>query len=346
MHTGGRLPFGVSRREWLAECLLLMGVSATAAAQVTTAGRTIHTVSGPIDPSALGLTLMHEHVLVDFIGAAQASPSRYDADDVFARVLPHLQQLRTLGCATLVECTPAYLGRDPRLLRRLAEASGLHILSNTGYYGANQDRHLPPHAFKESADQLAARWVREWERGIDDTAVKPAFMKIGVDAGPLSVVDAKLVRAAALAHRATGLPIASHTGNGVAASEEMDLIEQAGVPLSAFIWVHAQAEKDTSRHQGAAARGAWVEFDGISEKSVDAHVAFVLAMRDAGRLDRVLVSHDAGWYRVGEPSGGAFRPFDTLFTRFVPALKAAGASDDDVRRLLVDNPRRALAGQP
>jgi phosphotriesterase-related protein len=79
---------------------------------------------------------------------------------------------------------------------------------------------------------------------------------------------------------------------------------------------------------------------------VDAHVAFVLAMRDAGRLDRVLVSHDAGWYRVGEPSGGAFRPFDTLFTRFVPALKAAGASDDDVRRLLVDNPRRALAGQP
>jgi phosphotriesterase-related protein len=332
----------------LSECLLLMGVSATAtaAAQVTTAGRAVHTVSGPIDPSALGLTLMHEHVLVDFIGAAQVSPSRYDVNDVFVRVLPHLQQLKTLGCATLVECTPAYLGRDPRLLRRLAEASGLHILSNTGYYGANQDRHLPPHAFKESADQLAARWIREWERGIDDTAVKPAFMKIGVDAGPLSVVDAKLVRAAALTHRATGLPIASHTGNGVAAFEEMDLIEQAGVPLSAFIWVHAQAEKDTSRHQGAAARGAWVEFDGISEKSVDAHVAFVLAMRDAGRLDRVLVSHDAGWYRVGEPAGGAFRPFDTLFTRFVPALIAAGASDDDVRRLLVDNPRRALAGQP
>jgi phosphotriesterase-related protein len=322
------------------------GVAAQASAQAITPGRRIDTVIGPIDPAMLGLTLMHEHVLVDFIGAREVTPSRYDADAVFKRTLPYLQQVKTLGGATLVECTPAYLGRDPRLLRRLAEASGLHILSNTGYYGANQDRHLPPHAFTESAEQLAARWIREWERGIDDTGIKPAFMKIGVDAGPLSTVDAKLVRAAALTHKTTGLPIAAHTGNGVAAFEELGLIEQAGVPLSAFIWVHAHGETDTSRLVRAATRGAWVEFDGLSEKSVDRHVALVLEMRTAKLIDRVLVSHDAGWYHVGEPDGGLFRPFDTLFTKFVPALKAAGVPDADVGRLLVDNPRRALTGQP
>jgi phosphotriesterase-related protein len=353
-------PFTESRREWLATCVALLGapLAACAAGDVpatrlvsrptgqTPAGRSmIDTVSGPIDPAALGLTLMHEHVLVDFIGATQVSTSRYDADDVFARVLPHLEQVRALGAATLVECTPAYLGRDVRLLRRLAEASGLHILSNTGYYGANQDRHLPGHAFTENADQLAARWIGEWERGIDDAGIKPAFMKIGVDPGPLSAVDATLVRAAALTHKATGLPIAAHTGNGVAAFEELDLIEQAGAPLSAFIWVHAHGEMDTTRHVRAAARGAWVEFDGINPKSVDRHVALVLGMRAAGHLDRVLVSHDAGWYRVGEPGGGQFRPFDTLFTAFVPALKAAGVTDDEVRRLLVENPRRALTGE-
>jgi phosphotriesterase-related protein len=286
---------------------------------------------------------MHEHVLVDFAGAAVVSPSRYDTDAVFARVLPFLQQARSLGASTLVECTPAYLGRDPRLLARLSEASGLHILTNTGYYGANQDRHLPPHAFTETPDQLAARWIREAERGIDDTGVRPAFMKIGVDAGPLSPVDARLVRAAGLTHLATGLPIAAHTGDGIAALEELNLLDAAGVPLDAFIWVHAHGEADTSRHVAAAARGAWVEFDGLSEKSVDRHVALVVAMRRAGHLDRVLVSHDAGWYRVGEPGGGAFRPFDTLFTRFVPALKAAGLSGAEVHQLLVDNPRRALA---
>ena len=110
-------------------------------------------------------------------------------------------------------------------------------------YGANHDKHLPPHAFAESAEQLAARWIREWEHGIDDTGIKPAFIKIGVDAGPLSTIDAKLVRAAALAHKATGLPLAAHTGSGVAAFEELDLVEEAGVPLSAFIWVHAQTER-------------------------------------------------------------------------------------------------------
>jgi phosphotriesterase-related protein len=329
----------MSRRDWLAGCAGVMGAaSVSARAQA----RGIQTVTGPIDPDRLGLTLMHEHVLVDFIGAAQASPSRYDADAVFARVLPYLQRVKTLGCATLVECTPAHLGRDPRLLQRLAQASGLTMLTNTGYYGANQDKHLPPHAFTETAEQLAARWIREHEHGIDGTGIKPAFMKIGVDAGPLSEVDAKLVRAAAIAHKATGLPIAVHTGNGVAALAEIEILANAGVPLSSFIWVHAQSEKDGALHAQAAARGAWVEFDGIAPASVARHVDLVLAMKKAGRLDRVLVSHDAGWYRVGEPNGGEFRAFDTLFAAFVPAVKAAGLTQAEVDQLLIDNPRRAL----
>ncbi len=341
-------PRGMSRRSWLTTCLGAAGSAltlpaATPAAAGQPGGRqAIDTVTGPIDPARLGLTLMHEHVLVDFIGAAEVSPSRYDADAVFTAVLPHLRRAKALGAATLVECTPAYLGRDARLLQRLAVASGLTILSNTGYYGANKDKHLPPHAFTETPRQLAARWIREHEHGIDGTGIKPAFMKIGVDAGPLSDVDAKLVRAAAITHAATGLPIAAHTGDGVAALEEMDILEEAGVPLSAFIWVHAHSERDGARHRQAAARGAWVEFDGLAPDSVERHVALVMAMRTAGRLDRVLVSHDAGWYRVGEPGGGTFRPFDTLFTAFVPALKAAGLSERDVTRLLVENPRRAL----
>ena len=285
---------------------------------------------------------MHEHVLVDFIGAAEASRLRYDADAVFKAVLPHLQQARTLGCDTLVECTPAYLGRDPGLLKRLSEASGVHILSNTGYYGAAKDKHLPAHAFDESAEQLAARWVRECARGIDGTGIKPAFMKIGVDESPLSPVDARLVRAAAIAHRETGVPIASHTTTGAAALEELDLLEAAAVPLSAFIWVHAHAERDETFHVRAARRGAWVEFDGISAATVARHVALVGHMNAEGLLRHVLVSHDAGWYRVGEPGGGQFRPYDTLFTAFVPALKASGFGDAEIRQLLVDNPRRAL----
>jgi hypothetical protein len=121
----------VSRREWLRGCLALTsgavaaGVApaaagAATASQATVSSRKVHTVSGPIDAAQLGLTLMHEHVVVDFIGASQVNASRYDPDAVFRRALPHLQRVKALGGATLVECTPAYLGRDPRLLKRLA----------------------------------------------------------------------------------------------------------------------------------------------------------------------------------------------------------------------------------
>jgi phosphotriesterase-related protein len=343
-----RGPTGMSRREWLAAAAAALagGSAALQAGEGQTSRAQVTTVRGPIAADRLGLTLMHEHVLVDFIGAADVSPSRYDEDEAFKVVLPHLEAVKRLGCETLVECTPAYLGRDPRLLQRLSTAAEIHILTNTGYYGAAKDKHLPPHAFTETAEQLAARWTREAERGLDGTDVKPAFMKIGVDGTPLSSVDAKLVRAAAVTHKATGLPIAAHTGSGAAAMEELDILDRAGVPPSAFIWVHAHSERDGTFHVRAARRGAWVEFDGISEKSVDRHVELVQKMKAEGLLGRVLVSHDAGWYRVGEPGGGQFRPYDTLFTTFVPALKAAGFGEQEIRQLLVNNPRRALTLSP
>jgi phosphotriesterase-related protein len=169
-------------------------------------------------------------------------------------------------------------------------------------------------------------------------------MKIGVDEAPLSEIDGKLVRAAAITQRRTGLPIASHTTTGVAAMAQLDILERAGVPLTSFIWVHAQNERDTTFQLGAARRGAWVEFDGIAPASVARHVELVALMKEHRLLDRVLVSHDAGWYRVGEPAGGEFRPYNALFERFVPALKEEGFSDDEVGTLLVANPRRALSG--
>ena len=335
-----------TRREFIASAATVIASATTLRAErAQLPPSSVQTVTGPVAADRLGLTLMHEHVLVDFVGAEQVSRSRYDADVAFKMILPHLTQLRGLGCGTLVECTPAYLGRDVVLLQRLSKASGLNIVTNTGYYGAAKDKHLPPHAFSESADQLAARWIREHDAGIDGTSIKPAFMKIGVDGAPLSDVDAKLVQAAALTSRATGLPIASHTSSGAAALAEVEILERANVPAASFIWVHAHNERDSSFHIRAAKAGAWVEFDGVSDASVGRHVELVSTMKAQGLLDRVLVSHDAGWFRVGEPDGGAFRPFDTVFTKLVPALGEAGVTKEEIRRLLVENPARALTSR-
>lgn len=332
----------MKRREFLQTAVLGLAGHSALAAQKKSEAR-VMTVLGMVPASRLGRTLMHEHVMVDFIGAEKIAPGRYDPEEVFQKALPHLEKLKAVGGETLVECTPEYIGRDASLLHRLSKASGLHIITNTGFYGAADDKYVPALAYKETADELAMRWARDFEDGIPPDNVRPGIIKIGVDSGSLSEIDTKLVRAAARAHKRTGLVIASHTGNGVAAMAELAVLREEGVDPSAFIWVHAQNESDTSIHHRAAALGAWVEFDGISPQSIDRHVELVLGMKRAGHLRRVLISQDAGWYHVGEPQGGEFRGYETLFTEFLPALRQAGVTEDEIDTLLIRNPRHALA---
>jgi phosphotriesterase-related protein len=301
------------------------------------------TVSGPVAAAMLGTTLVHEHVLVDFAGADRVSRDRYDADEVFRVVLPHLRALRQAGASTMVECTPAFLGRDALLLKRLADASSLALVTNTGYYGANRDRHLPAHAFEEGAERLAERWTAEFEQGIEGTGIRPGFIKIGVDAGTLSDVDRKLVQAAAICHRRTGLTFYVHTGDGAAALDSIATLKAQGVAPEAYVWVHAQNEKDRELHSRAAREGAWLSFDGVGPKSLGAHVDAVLDMTRRGHLRRLLVSQDAGWYHVGEAGGGSYASHTFVFEAFLPALRGAGFSDDQVRTLTVTNPADALA---
>jgi len=301
------------------------------------------TTTGPVAPDRLGIILPHEHVLVDFIGADRVSPSRYDPEEVYRVTLPYLQRLRRAGCRTLVECTPAYLGRDPQLLQRLSKASGLYILTNTGWYGAANDRYLPARVHSLTAEQIATEWIAEAQKGIEGTGIRPGFIKIGVEPEP-SEVDMRLLEAAAWTHRRTGLTIASHTGPGSAARKQIERLEQLGVRPSAFIWVHAQVEEDKSLHVWAAERGAWVELDGVSADTIDRHVELILHLHQKGLLGRVLVSHDAGWYQVGEPGGGTFREYTPLFTHLIPALRKAGFSDGEVEQLIAKNPQKAFAG--
>jgi phosphotriesterase-related protein len=338
----------MNRREFvkslpaLGTCQSLTMASALFASQPRSA---VNTVSGPVSLEELGTTLMHEHVLVDFIGADKVSRERYNVEEVYRVALPFLRKIHALGCHSLVDCTPAYLGRDPELLRRLSVASGLHILTNTGYYGAANDKYIPKHAFVETSEQLATRWIGEFQDGIDGSGIKPGIIKIGVDKGLLSEMDAKLVRAAALTHLKTGLTIASHTEEGTSALDELDVLNKEAVAASAFIWVHAHLESRTEKQMKAARRGAWIEYDGVGEKSLQQHVELVKMMINAGLLHRTLISQDAGWYHVGEPGGGEYRGYETLFTLFVPALKKSGVTEQQIRQLLIENPRKALQTQ-
>ncbi|MFN3322548.1 MAG: phosphotriesterase [Bryobacteraceae bacterium] len=276
------------------------------------------------------------YVLVDFIGADQASPSRYNRRDVLRVVRPHLEELRRYGCRRLIECTPNFLGRDPRLLKQLAGDTGIEVWTNTGLYGAGQNyKFLPAYARQETAEQLAARWIEEATRGVD--GIRPRFIKIGIGQTSLGEWDRKLVRAAAITSRATDFTIASHTPTGAAAAEQLEILTAERVAPAKFVWVHAQNEKDHNFHRKLAEAGAWVEFDGIGPKSAYWHRDCIEFMGEAGLLGRTLISQDAGWYHVGEPGGGDFRPYTYIYTHF-----GAGLDDGLKHQLLVQNPEAAF----
>ncbi|QEC53458.1 phosphotriesterase family protein [Anseongella ginsenosidimutans] len=300
------------------------------------------TVNGPVPTRKLGFILSHEHILVDFIGADQVNPMRYGQDEVFDTMLPFLEDARRRGVRTFVDCTPEWLARDAQLLKRLADASGLHIITNTGYYGAAGEKYLPPHAYTETAEQLAERWISEWRNGIDNTGIKPGFIKTGVDRYPLSAVQRKLMRAAALTHLETGLTIFVHTGDGRAALEELTIITDTGAAPEAWVWTHAQSEPDRALHLQAAKAGGWVAFDGLYPQLADRYVAFLQDMKARRLLHRVLISHDAGWYEVGKPRGGMIRPYVSVFEDLIPALKKAGFTTAERRQLFETNPAEAL----
>jgi len=334
----------MNRRDFLnATTLALMGASCTRdlCAEAAPDHNVVITTRGAVRADQLGVTLMHEHLMVDFLGAAKVNKNRYDQAEVFRVALPHLKRAAELGCRTFVDCTPAYIGRDAWLLQRLSRAAGINVITTTGYYGAANDKFVPAHAYRESAEQLAARWTKEFDGGIEGTTVKPGIIKIGVDAGPLSAIDAKLVRAAALTHLRTGLTICSHTGDGVAAMEQLDVIAKLGVRPQAFVWVHAQNEKNRDVHARAAERGCWVEFDGISQESARQYAETLKQMVGLGFLNQTLISMDAGWYHVGEPGGGKFRGYESLFLDFLPALRD-GLNETQVKQLLIGNPQKAL----
>jgi len=302
------------------------------------------TVNGPVDAKTPGMALEHEHILVDFIGADSTGYFRWNRDSVAGRVLPYLKEAKAAGVRLFFDPTPAYLGRDPRLLKRLADESGLQIVTNTGYYGAVDNKFLPEHAFRESADQLARRWIREWKKGIEDTGIRPGFIKISVNpVDTLSAMHEKLVRAAARTHLQTGLTIASHTGPDGPAMAQLQVLKDEGVSPEAFVWVHAQ-NGTPEGWMKAAGQGAWISLDNVKRDSatVDKYVKALEKLKEAGYLHKVLLSHDAGWYEPGKPNGGSFRGYTAIFDALLPRLKANGFSQDEIDQLMVHNPREAF----
>ncbi len=293
-----------------------------------------------VNPSEIWLS--HEHILVDFIGADSINPSRWSHETVIKEVIPYFNQLKEFNVAYFVDATPQYLGRDVVLLKKISEMSGVRIITNTGLYGVNNNKYIPQYAFKMSAEELAEMWINEYEHGIDETTIKPGFIKIGVDSSDsLDIMHQNLVKAAAITHLKTGLTIASHTGRANGLWPQLSILKENGVSPQSFIWVHAQNEENNDNLLKAAELGCWISLDGLGWE-LENHIEKILFAKRNGFLDRVLISHDAGWYDP-QKDIQSIQPFTNIFNQFLPALKKNGFTEKEINLLLSVNPTKAFS---
>ncbi len=306
-------------------------------------GAWIQTTDGPVRAETLGVILPHEHVFTDLRGPDVPGYGQAEADDVVRVMKPLLAQAKAQGVDLLVECTGIGVGRNAPLIARLAKESSLRIVVPTGVYGR---ANFAPKEYREMGEAALTAWmVKDITHGIDGTRIKAGFIKIASSETELKPLEEKFLRTAARAAKATGVAIASHTTSGAIAARQADLLREEGLSLDRFIWVHAQAERDLSFHKQLAGRGVYIELDSVGGSAEeDARlVNMVKELINAGHRDRLLLSHDAGWYNPGQLNGGTQRPYTALLAAFVPALRAAGFDETTLHCLIAENPRRAFA---
>ena len=329
-----RLNFGIGK------ILLLAFIGCSSPGQQ----QEIRSVTGSGAPLQDKIWLSHEHILVDFIGADSISSKSWNHDSVWNTIAPYLENLKEHNVHYFVDATPAYLGRDVLLLEKIAKKTGLTVITNTGFYGAVKNKYIPAFAFEKTPEELAAIWINEFEQGIDGTAIKPGFIKISVDvADTLHLMHQKLVTAASITHLKTGLTIASHTGDAKGLWPQLQILKTMGVSPQAFIWVHAQSEKDNTNYLRAAEMGCWISLDGLGW-DLESHVEKLLFAKEKGILQRILISHDAGWYDPKKQTQ-TIQPYTNIFKHLYPALLSKGFSEEEFNLLMSNNPGKAFSIQ-
>ena len=304
----------------------------------------LHTLTGLVVASDLGLILPHEHIFVDLRGQSAPDYAQAKADDVIQLMKPYLDDAWTAGVTAFIECTPPGVGRNITVLSRVAETTPIRIIVATGIY---REAYISMAMRNMGVDALADHWVHELTEGVEDTHLKAGFIKLAMsDNGPTEL-EIRNLEAAAKTSLATGAVIASHTSNGAIMQVELRVLEKAGLALDRFIWVHADAEPNPAFHLEAARRGVYVEFDAIGARpDFTAQLNYVTSLIEAGYTDRILLSHDAGWYEPGQPGGrpsGGVRGFTALVKDFLPLLHSRGIQEDIIHQITVENPFLAFA---
>jgi phosphotriesterase-related protein len=303
----------------------------------------IRTVTGDIAPDQLGVCYPHEHVL--------GGPPLPDLDpdltlDSEEAAIQELTYFRQAGGNALVEMSPIDYKRDVAGLKRVSQATGIHIICTSGQH---KEKFSRPWVENETVASLTSRFIAEVSEGIDGTDVRAGVIKAASSLNTISDNERKVFEAVALAHQETGAPVTTHTEAGTMGMKQIELLVSRGVDPAHIIIGHVDRKLEWEYHLDMAQAGVFLCYDQLSKEKYypDARrVEFILRLVEAGYGGQIVLAGDLArksyWPSYGTGGGPGLT---YILWRFVPWLRTEGLSQAAIDDLLIHNPARALTFQ-
>jgi len=301
----------------------------------------IRTVLGDISPDQLGVTYMHEHLIIDSPIVAKDFDFIHLPNEVDA--INEVNQCKKIGVGAMLDCMPLGSGRDAKKLVRIAEATGVNIISATGLH---HDRYYSKDDFleKASAEELAELFLRDINNGMDGSSARAGIIKV-VTSGPnIKDREVKLFEAAANAQAKSGAPIISHCEHGTGALEQLTLFSKYNIPLTKVILSHTDKSADFGYHREILSSGVYVEYDQSLRQANEekpASAQLTSAMLGSGFINQIMMGTDGArrslWSSLGGNPGLSW-----LYSGWSKRLIECGLNLDDLNQIFITNPANAL----
>lgn len=313
----------------------------------------MQTVGGRIAASELGVTLMHEHVFVLSPEIIANYPEGWG--DEAARedaAVEKLNALKEIGVDTIVDPTVIGLGRYIPRIQRVAERTDLQIVVATGVYTYND---VPmyfhfsgPGTALNGPEPMVEMFVRDITDGIAGTGVRAAILKCATDEPGLTPGVERVLRAVAQAHRATGVPITTHThAHTRRGLEQQRVFADEGVDLSRVIIGHSGDTTDLDYLEELVAAGSYLGMDRFGLDNIlsfEDRVDTVARMCERGHAGKMVLAHDASCHIDWLPEAALPLVLPNwhylhIHNDVLPALRERGVTEEQITTMLVDNPR-------
>lgn len=318
----------------------------------------INTARGAIDTGRLGVTLMHEHIFVLSTEINQNYPETWgDEESRVAGAVNRLRELKAKGVDSIVDLTVVGSGRYIPRIQRIAAEVDLNIIVATGIYAFGD---LPQYLqFRKPGSRfygpeiLMEMFMKDIREGIAGTGVKAAILKCATDFQGVTPDAERVLRATARVHRATGVPISTHTHARTRGGlEQLRIFEEEGVDLSRVVIGHCGDTTDLEYLEDLLEKGPYLGMDRFGIDTIlpfESRVNTVAALCRNGFAEKLVLSHDAACYNDWFPEESLAKVVPNwhylhIMKDVIPALKSRGVTDDHIATMLIDNPRRIFEG--